>query len=623
MDPSFANTITFTKVINGPASPPTFHIMAGKCRYEITEGCTRTCCLCSQFEASLDPELSAKDAVNKACSRCGHSVLEHEEASHFIRFSAPANDTLEDDFDSHFMSQRKDTVVQLANLLENQKVVHVRGTPASGKTTLARLLQQYYKATKTKNVFFINTWRNLENFPTGFNDEPWKKFRKMIYTTFNSAQSPNNLPQGAIIIIDEAQKSYSDLEFWHTIVKQRIYGDGQDIKICLFCSYGSPSTGVEKQPRYYTPAHFRMDQRVSLTPQASCSIGLFFNRDEFKDAIQKVTANPKFEGSFTLDCDAEDYLFSLTNGHPGGVVSLLQYIYHHFRSPLKHRELATLTKDHLVDILQDDRKVWDFLGSTLVQRSLPTGPSVTREVREVLVRVLERGNIEVRNKNNDNEDSESPEGVCYTNGWLHKTTKPEDKLGAELYVLPSRLHEKWIEYIMGDPKRKMDSKYNTLQKLCMDVLGRFSACSLRHAEDGRSLSSAALFRPLEAVYQDEFYRAFNDVTGKGVNIVSEWSRTKDGRVDFWISERKWAVELLREEDRVPEHMARFRPNGQYHGWIRDGMILEWIIINCTTTLPKHSYGEKNLIHAFFSENWTRLQIFNNDLALLKDLCLQN
>ena len=71
-----------------------------------------------------------------------------------------------------------------------------------------------------------------------------------------------------------------------------------------------------------------MDQRVSLTPHASCSIGLFFNRDEFEDAIQKVTANPKFEGRFTLDSDAEDYLFSLTNGHPGGVVSLLQYIYH-------------------------------------------------------------------------------------------------------------------------------------------------------------------------------------------------------------------------------------------------------------------------------------------------------
>ncbi|KAL2829272.1 hypothetical protein BDW59DRAFT_142415 [Aspergillus cavernicola] len=84
MGPSFANTITFTKVINGPAGPPTFHIMAGKCCYEITEECTRTCCLCSY----------AKDAANKACSRCGHSVLEHEEASHFIRFSAPANDTI-------------------------------------------------------------------------------------------------------------------------------------------------------------------------------------------------------------------------------------------------------------------------------------------------------------------------------------------------------------------------------------------------------------------------------------------------------------------------------------------------------------------------------------------------
>ncbi|KAL5340622.1 hypothetical protein BJX70DRAFT_102203 [Aspergillus crustosus] len=351
--------------------------------------------------------LSAKDAANKACSWCGHSGLEHEEASHFIRFSAPANDTvgaqgndtLENGFDPRFLSQRKDTVVQLANLLEKQKVLHVRGTPASGKTTLARLLQQYYKATKTKNVFFINTWRDLETFSTGFNDdEPWKKFRKMIHTTFNSTQSPYTLPQGAIIIVDEAQKSYSDLEFWHTIVKQRIYGDGQDIKLCLFCSYGSPSTGVEKQPGYFTPAHFRMDQRGSLTPHASCSIGVFFNRAEFKDAVQKVTGNPDFDEKFMLDRDAENYLFSLTNGHPGGVVSLLQYIYHHFRGSLKNTEMTILTKDHLVDSLQDDRKVWDFLASTVVNRSLPMGSGVTCEVREVIVRTLERGSIEVRTK---------------------------------------------------------------------------------------------------------------------------------------------------------------------------------------------------------------------------------
>ncbi|OGM50981.1 hypothetical protein ABOM_000237 [Aspergillus bombycis] len=619
MSASFTNTLTFTKLINDQASSPTFHIMGGKCRYEKIEGLGKTSCLCSQFEASVSPELRIKDAVDKPCSHCGHSGLVHEDASQYIPFATPANYTRKYDFDSRFLSQRKDTVVQLANLLEEQQVVHVRGTPTSGKTTLACLLQQYYKVKKTKNVFFVSNWTKLANFPNGSNSV-WRKFSRMVHASYGLARSSDTLPPGAIIIIDEAQASYSDMEFWDGIIKQRVCGGGPDIKICLFCSYGSPSTGVDTDAVLYTPAHFRRDQRVSLTPHASCSIGLFFNRDEFKNAVQNITANPTFEGKFVLDCDAQDYLFSLTNGHPGGVVSLLQYIYNHFRSALKHGKLDILTKGHLVESLEDDSKVWNFLLSTsLFQRSLPKGRKVTSEVRAVLVHVLGQGSIEVPSES----DGKSPEDVCYTKGWLHKTTKPGDILDGELYVIPSRLHEKWIEHIMGEPNRKMNPKYNTVQKLCVDVLGLFSACKLRHAADGKSVSSAALLKPIEAAYQSEFYRAFNDIAGIGVNIVSEWSQTNDGRVDFWISQKKWAVELVREKDRLLEHIARFRPDGKYHGWIRDGMILEWIIINCTTTLPKRSYGEKRLIHAFFSENWTHLQIFDDGLALLEDLCLQN
>lgn len=43
------------------------------------------------------------------------------------------------------------------------------------------------------------------------------------------------------------------------------------------------------------------------------------------------------------------------------------------------------------------------------------------------------------------------------------------------------------------------------------------------------LSTAARLRPVEAQYQDEFYRAFNAVVGRSVPISSEWSRKGDGR----------------------------------------------------------------------------------------------
>ncbi|KAL2808384.1 hypothetical protein BJX63DRAFT_439458 [Aspergillus granulosus] len=374
-------------------------------------------------------------------------------------------------------------------------------------------------------------------------------------------------PRGTIVIVDEAQMSYPDTDFWATIIKDRIYGFGKDTKICLFCFYGCPSTGIDKQPHRFTPAVFNPRQRI-------------------KDAIQKITADTQFKERFTLDQSAEDYLFSITNRHPGGVYSLLQYIYYHFRGDLQHRKVATITKDHVVNSLEDEKKVWAFLKFTPLN---------------------------------------TPMHQCYINGWLHKAILqvPGDTCEKEIYTLPSRLHEKWAEWILGDPQSHLDPKYNCLQTLCADVLEQFSACSLRHTTDGRSITSAELFRPLEAAYLDEFYRPFTEIARKGATITSEWSRTKDGRVDLWIPEKKWAVEMLREGDRVEDHIRRFHPNGRYYSWIMEGMILEWIIINCTTKLPTRSHPEKNLIHAVFSEKWTHLQIYDNNLALLRDLALNN
>ena len=119
----------------------------------------------------------------------------------------------------------------------------------------------------------------------------------------------------------------------------------------------------------------------------------------------------------------------------------------------------------------------------------------------------------------------------------------------------------------------------------MEVLCEFSTINLRHAAQGKKMSTAARYRPVEAQYQDEFYRAFNLLAGRGVPICSEWSRTSDGRVDFWIPEKKWAIELLRAHDRVDEHISRFRLGGKYFSWLKDKMIEDWIIIDCATSWP--------------------------------------
>lgn len=122
---------------------------------------------------------------------------------------------------------------------------------------------------------------------------------------------------------------HADLCLQNTIIKQRQSNEGADIRICLLCSYGSPLTGVEQDYVFYTPAVPNPGKCVTLTPQPSKyspQIGLFFTRVEFSDAVSRII-HCLFLEQFTLDEEAQDYLFSLTNGHPGGVSSMMSFIY--------------------------------------------------------------------------------------------------------------------------------------------------------------------------------------------------------------------------------------------------------------------------------------------------------
>lgn len=144
---------------------------------------------------------------------------------------------------------------------------------------------------------------------------------------------------------------------------------------------------------------------------------------------------------------------------------------------------------------------------------------------------------------------------------------------------------RYLEYLYGtQPRPFPDDAFPTIESLCRKVLKHFSPKNLRHCMDGK-FSTATQLRPLEAQYRDEFYRAFAHVVGQDVPISSEWSLRGNGRVDFYIPQKKWGIELLREHDSVDEHYNRFKRGGRYYSWIEDGMVEDWIVIDCATSLP--------------------------------------
>jgi hypothetical protein len=133
-----------------------------------------------------------------------------------------------------------------------------------------------------------------------------------------------------IFIIDEAQTAYSDGDLWELIKAKRDQRTGP--KFCILTVFGSPSQGI-RAVNDPTPDTLRSSVQVSLLRsrrENSPDIRLFYDYDEFEDVLTKYCANPHHE--LPLEKAARTYLYEMTSGHPGAVISMLYYLYKVFIS---------------------------------------------------------------------------------------------------------------------------------------------------------------------------------------------------------------------------------------------------------------------------------------------------
>lgn len=190
----------------------------------------------------------------------------------------------------------------------------------------------------------MKTWKSLDTFPAS---DPWAQFAQLLILSYPRHRQDEFFSPDSVILIDEAQASYSDYVFWNQIVKPRRSDEGKSIKLCLFCSYGSPETGLEVDRGCFTPVTFGPAQRVTLTPQpgeTSPKLGLFFTLDEVAETVLLLTTQ-KYEEPLTIDTEAIGYIFQLTNGHPGAVTSLTNYIYAVCTCPASKQEANELVSN--------------------------------------------------------------------------------------------------------------------------------------------------------------------------------------------------------------------------------------------------------------------------------------
>jgi len=144
------------------------------------------------------------------------------------------------------------------------------------------------------------------------------------------------------ILIDDAQRSYSDSEFWNSFLKDLPV----HIRAVLFATYGNQqSADVIDNPR----PHLVMGRRPSsngLTHQPNIP-GLYFERFEFDELVAK--RNDSDSDFPEMDPKLADWVFYSSSGHIGAIDSILTSV----ESVAKKKYMRSLTLKHFLRHFSD------------------------------------------------------------------------------------------------------------------------------------------------------------------------------------------------------------------------------------------------------------------------------
>jgi hypothetical protein len=189
--------------------------------------------------------------------------------------------------------------------------LQVRGTPASGKTTLTELLAQYIgQQDPVAPVILLYGWPLDQVREIGlFAYLETKGFRKT---------------EKSYLIFDEAQMSYQDAELWDRFFKNL---ETYDQFAIAFAGYGSPTSRpiIEGTP-IGTPIYVSDAQRVALRAidfkDGLGAAGPLFSREEFNELVSKQFSCSEhyFDSSFF------DVVFEITGGHVGAIYDFVRAV---------------------------------------------------------------------------------------------------------------------------------------------------------------------------------------------------------------------------------------------------------------------------------------------------------
>ncbi|KAL9085468.1 MAG: hypothetical protein Q9165_007618 [Trypethelium subeluteriae] len=477
-----------------------------------------------------------------------------------------------------YICEREELVTSILQQLRNLGVVIIRATPQVGKTTLLRLLGHRIISTDPDLEPVFVYWQ--ERFKRG--NSTWTQYleeNKGDWQKANAKVRPYNPGARTVYLIDEAQGSYEEDVLWselrnhHNLRNQPLF--------VLVCVYGAAGISRIRNPDVESQARrVHVLHRVELRPSTPGNPSMLFKPEQTMEVIQKWAITHGFQ----IKDGVSDYLHSATDGHPGMIGLLLS----HFQQMLKQVPSIVTTKTFSIElchnlVVQHENSFVEWLSNWGRGVWSPWSEGYTRQCLSAEVYShLKLSDIQKALR----EVATRPQGYthlqndfdafafCHRQGYLHtEVSTPETR--ETTFTFPSPLHRR-VAYRRLLPGREPDAALRSvsLQQVCINAIARFSPAALQKRRPARRNRSWGI---PEAVFQNELYSCLL-IELRYLPILSEYSHTKDGRIDFYISDQKWGVEVLQcgSNADIAEHVARFKRGGRYHKW---DILHDYVVLN--------------------------------------------
>ncbi|CAB4475965.1 hypothetical protein RhiirA1_495218 [Rhizophagus irregularis] len=425
------------------------------------------------------------------------------------------------------ISLRFDIILPLIRDLLNKKVILVQAPPFSGKTSLAQILEyNLVNAPEFSNHRIVRVsmiWGQTVGVENCF-DSFRELWLKIIGIDWFEWLGQCRLIE-TILIIDEAQLIYgrekkvdeqnqrSADQFWMMI--KSLLQEVTHINIIMFAAYGyrsSNTTGLT------TP--------VTL-PESNCKslIDINFTCDELEKYIGM------FCRKYFRNLDSSDisnlykYIQVVTEGHAGLV-----------------RHILIFTEDAMKKRINSNRLIWEeifkYLNSKEFDisiynncRAVPNVKSLNRKQLELCEETYLKGKTSF----SDDEDA-----VYLVKTGVLMVVK-DDRVSNSTDIIPTDLYQFIVKIFTA--------MYN-------EQSGNILRKTLRVGSEGRIL---------EQTWQKEFYRIGTQVLGRDHFLSWEVGSVFgcEGKIDFYVEEFEWAIELLRDGEDMKKYKDRFESEEKY------------------------------------------------------------